>query len=216
MLADYQTAGKGQRGNSWESEAGANLTFSLVLYPKFLSASKQFSLSRVVALGIVQTLKDYIKEGISIKWPNDIYYHDKKLCGMLMEVYLDGSNLSRCICGIGLNVNQTKFVSDAPNPVSLIQITNRSIDRDKLLQRLLYGIYSYYNALSVGDESQEKVLLESYSDNLYRKDGMHPYRDKDGEFMARLRCVEPDGRLLLEYEKGQVRAYLFKEVQYII
>ena len=126
VMSDYQTAGKGQRGNSWESEAGANLTFSFVVYPSFIAAKRQFIISQIVSLGIVNALKNYEKEGFSIKWPNDIYYHDKKICGMLIEVYLDGMDLGRCVCGIGLNVNQDTFHSDAPNPVSLCKIIGRT------------------------------------------------------------------------------------------
>ena len=111
IMADYQSAGKGQRGNSWESEAGSNLTFSFVLYPSFLSAKRQFAISQVVSIGIVNALRRYGGEDFSIKWPNDIYYQDKKICGILIEVYLEGLNLGRCICGVGLNVKREDIVT---------------------------------------------------------------------------------------------------------
>jgi BirA family biotin operon repressor/biotin-[acetyl-CoA-carboxylase] ligase len=216
VMADYQSAGKGQRGNSWESEAGANLTFSFVLYPSFLSAKRQFVISQIVSLGVVNALRKYVNEGVSIKWPNDIYYYDKKICGMLVEIYLEGTNLGRCICGIGLNVNQEVFLSDAPNPISLCEIIGRKVDRMTLLQDVMEEIRSLYSQLQEGDEDMGKSLAVNYFQQLYRKKGYHRYKDKDGEFSAKLLMVEPDGRLVLEDEGQRQRSYLFKEIQYII
>ena len=216
VMADYQSAGKGQRGNSWESEEGANLTFSFVLYPSFLSAKRQFVISQIVSLGVVNALRKYVNEGVSIKWPNDIYYYDKKICGMLVEIYLEGTNLGRCICGIGLNVNQEVFLSDAPNPISLCEIIGRKVDRMTLLQDVMEEIRSLYSQLQEGDEDMGKSLAVNYFQQLYRKKGYHRYKDKDGEFSAKLLMVEPDGRLVLEDEGQRQRSYLFKEIQYII
>ena len=216
VMADYQSAGKGQRGNSWESEAGANLTFSFVLYPSFLSAKRQFVISQIVSLGVVNALRKYVNEGVSIKWPNDIYYYDKKICGMLVEIYLEGTNLGRCICGIGLNVNQEVFLSDAPNPISLCEIIGRKVDRMTLLQDVMEEMRSLYSQLQEGDEDMGKSLAVNYFQQLYRKKGYHRYKDKDGEFSAKLLMVEPDGRLVLEDEGQRQRSYLFKEIQYII
>ena len=118
VCADYQTAGKGQRGNSWEAAEGRNLLFSFVLYPTFLEAGRQFILSQVISLSIKEAL-DGLVEGVSIKWPNDIYWQEKKLCGILIENDLQGRYIGRSVAGVGLNVNQERFLSDAPNPVSL-------------------------------------------------------------------------------------------------
>lgn len=115
LLVDKQTAGKGQRGNSWESAPGMNLTFSTVLYPSALKAREQFTLSMLIALSVYDTLSTYA-EGFSIKWPNDIYWKDKKICGILIENELEGAYLLRCIAGIGVNINQEHFVSPAPQP----------------------------------------------------------------------------------------------------
>ena len=127
ITADFQTSGRGQRGNSWESEAGQNLMFSFVLYPTFLKARRQFLLSQIISLAIKEELERYVSN-ISIKWPNDIYWKDKKICGMLIENDLTGVHISRSITGIGINVNQETFCSDAPNPVSLKQINGQSYD----------------------------------------------------------------------------------------
>jgi len=124
VTADFQTAGRGQAGNSWESEAGKNLLFGLLFHPREVEANRQFILSQAVALSICETLSDYA-EDIRIKWPNDIYWKDRKICGMLIENTLVGRCIENCIIGAGININQQTFCSDAPNPVSLRQITGK-------------------------------------------------------------------------------------------
>ena len=216
VRAEFQSAGKGQRGNSWESEAGKNLTFSFVLYPESLPAKRQFVISQVVSLGIVQVLQSYQADGFSVKWPNDIYYLDKKICGILIEVYLQGMNLGRCVCGVGININQDFFLSDAPNPISLCQIVGREVDREELLQQVLSEIRKLYLQLLGGGEQVVIELSDLYFQHLYRKEGYYRYKDAQGEFMAKLVKVGLDGRLFLEDKERLLRSYLFKEVQYII
>ncbi len=216
MRAEFQSAGKGQRGNSWESEAGKNLTFSFVLYPESLPAKRQFVISQVVSLGIVQVLQSYQADGFSVKWPNDIYYLDKKICGILIEVYLQGMNLGRCVCGVGININQDYFLSDAPNPISLCQIVGREVNREELLQQVLSEIRKLYLQLLGGGEQVVIELSDLYFQHLYRKEGYYRYKDAQGEFMAKLVKVGLDGRLFLEDKERLLRSYLFKEVQYII
>ena len=215
VTAEYQQAGKGQRGNSWESEDGQNLLFSFVLYPTFVAAGRQFIISQMDAVALKETLDQYT-DGISIKWPNDIYWHDRKISGMLIEVFLQGGSLGRCISGIGVNLNQTIFRSDAPNPVSLKQITGRDTDRQEFLSRFMGAVAHYYAMLEQDFESTATMLEKKYGEALYRRQGMHRYRDKDGEFMAEIVGVQPDGRFMLRDDAGRERAYLFKEVQYII
>jgi len=138
VIAERQTAGKGQRGNSWESEDCRNITFSFVLYPTFIEARRQFILSQIVSLSIKEEL-DQWTEGISIKWPNDIYWNDKKICGILIENDLSGHHIGRSISGIGVNINQDVFRSNAPNPISL----KRSV-------RLQKGIVFFYPLHDIG------------------------------------------------------------------
>lgn len=216
VTAEYQSAGKGQRGNSWESEAGKNLLFSLVLYPTFIEARHQFLLSQIVSLSIKESLSRWSDE-ITIKWPNDIYWREKKICGILIENDLAGIHIGRCICGIGLNVNQTTFLSDAPNPVSLRQITGQEEDRQKLLEDILQRIAIYYQSAEAEpyDTFAQEVSVR-YARSLFRRRGYHPYEDANGRFRARLLRVEPDGRFVLEDEQGKERTYLFKEVQYLL
>ena len=132
VYCDIQRSGRGQRGNSWESEPYKNLTFSLLLRPEHIPANRQFLLSEIVSLATVDVLNRYAT-GFSIKWPNDIYWHDKKIAGILIENVLSGSTFSRAIIGMGLNINQKNFYSDAPNPVSLYQITGRTYKIEKIL-----------------------------------------------------------------------------------
>ena len=112
VTAEFQTAGKGQRGNTWEAERGKNLLFSFVLYPTFLEARRQFILSQIVSLSIKEELDRWSDE-ITIKWPNDIYWRDKKICGILIENDLSGHFIGRCISGVGININQKELSEES-------------------------------------------------------------------------------------------------------
>lgn len=204
VTTDYQTAGRGCGSNTWESERGQNLTFSVLIHPTGVEAARQFRLSMAISLAIVDALSCYVAEGLSIKWPNDIYWHDRKLCGILIECTLSGQTIRDCIIGVGLNVNQLRFVSDAPNPVSLRQITGREFDREEVLQRVL-GAFDPCGA----DADRYRSLL-------YRRVGFHAYCDAQGTFEARLVTVEDDGHLVLEDRRGCRRRYAFKEVQFVL
>ena len=156
-------------------------------------------------------------DNITIKWPNDIYWKDKKICGILIENDLFGHFISRSISGIGININQDKYQSDAPNPVSLKQITGKVHDRYEILANILKRVQTYYNCLQAEDPDTYSALIATrYARSLFRRRGLHPYEDANGKFMARLLRVENDGRFILEDEFGKEREYLFKEVQYIL
>ena len=215
VVADFQTSGRGQRGNSWESDSGKNLLFSIVIFPEFLEARRQFLISQIISLAIKEELDTYTTD-ISIKWPNDIYWKDKKICGMLIENDLTGTHISRSIAGIGININQEAFTSPAPNPVSLKQITGQSYSPEQILASIMRRIKDYYALLQTENESVNSLIADRYTGSLFRKDGFHRYTDANGKFLARLLRVEPDGRLILEDQIGTERTYLFKEVQYDI
>lgn len=213
ISADFQTGGRGQRGNTWESERGQNLTFSLVCHPSWVAVHHQFVLSQAIAVAVSQTLSKYV-DGISVKWPNDIYWHDLKLCGILIECNLVGSAVADCIIGVGLNVNQTAFVSDAPNPVSLAQIIGMTVNRDALLHAVVSRFMALYAALHQGGA---EALQAEYMGRLYRRTGMFRYRSRDGvEFMAETVGVEPTGHLALRHADGEVVHYEFKEISFVI
>lgn len=212
VVADFQTSGRGQRGNSWESEPYKNLLFSFVFFPEFLEARRQFLISQIVALAIKEELDTYTTD-ITIKWPNDIYWKEKKICGMLIENDLMGRNISQSIAGIGININQEAFHSTAPNPISLRQITGKQYDIFEILKNIMLRIQSYYAQLRKDDTASITV---QYENSLFRKEGLHRYRDAKGEFLARIVCVEPEGRLILEDEMHIKRGYMFKEVEYLM
>lgn len=205
VVADYQTAGRGCGSNTWESERGCNLLFSILLHPVGLLAIRQFHVSMAVSLAICQVLDQYIGD-VSIKWPNDIYWRNGKIAGILIEHTLVGAVVKDSIIGVGLNVNQQRFVSDAPNPVSLWQLCKQDTDRRQLLDAILQRFHDL-----MGQD-----VRSSYLSRLYRSRGFHPYIDSQGAFMAQLTDVKPDGRLVLTDEMGTERTYAFKEVKFVI
>jgi BirA family biotin operon repressor/biotin-[acetyl-CoA-carboxylase] ligase len=207
VLAEFQTAGKGCGTNQWESECGKNLTFSMLIHPAEIPANEQFRITQVASVAMCETLKQYGCKEVSIKWPNDIYVGDKKICGMLIENRLQGSMMKDCIIGIGLNVNQREFLSDAPNPVSLYQLLGHETDREALLKAYLDAFDSAYNS---------KTTCSTYKEMLYRRRKNSLYKDKTSCFHATLTDVQSDGRLLLVDQEGRERLYAFKEVQFII
>ena len=214
VSTDNQTAGRGQRGNSWESEPGKNLMFSILTHPSVVPASRQFIISQAMALAILHVLKSISplhSQRFTVKWPNDIYYDNSKLGGTLIECDLQGKNIDNCIIGTGLNVNQTRFVSDAPNPISLKQIFGREFDRDVLLSAIIKEFADIYSQLTDG---QATAVREEYTANLYRREGFHPYADAHGTFHARIAGIEESGHLLLLDDEGITRRYEFKEVRF--
>lgn len=212
VWADFQTAGRGQIGNVWESEAGKNLTFSIVIYPNFLPANRQFLISELSACSVKELLDKYTSD-ITVKWPNDVYWKDRKICGMLIEYDLSGQNLYASVSGIGINLNQKEFFGGAPNPVSLWQILGHEVDRETCMQEFLDIFYANYVLILEGRENE---LHDKYMQSLYRKEGFYWYEDANGRFEAALQGIEPTGHLLLALKDGTVRRYEFKEVKYIL
>lgn len=212
LTTDFQTAGRGQRGTHWEAEAGQNLLFSFRFYPTFLRAAEQFALSEALALAVVYALQPLGVEA-EVKWPNDIYVGEKKLCGMLLEHTLTGKTIATTLTGVGVNVNQLSFRSDAPNPVSLRQLLGRSLDRAALLSEIILQFDTFYRDLERNGTTR---LHAAYLQHLFRRDGFYPYRDAQGGFEARIVDVSPAGLLLLELPDGSQRTYAFKEVSAVI
>lgn len=207
VITTTQTAGRGQRGNSWEAEPGKNLTFSLLLKPENVAAHDQFYISEAVALGIADALRHYL-DGfpVSVKWPNDIYVGDRKICGILIENSLSGNTIGHSIAGIGINVNQREFKSDAPNPVSAVMLTGKELLLDEVLTEVIDAVY--------GRLSQPLDLRHAdYMQSLWRRDGGN-YRDTatGEEFSAVITGVAPTGHLSLLDSFGNTHTYAFKEV----
>lgn len=212
IVSSFQSAGRGQRGNSWESEAGNNLTFSIVVEPTFLPASMQFLLSEVVSLAVVDLLNQGSVEA-EIKWPNDIYVNGDKVAGILIEHDIMGSNIARSILGIGLNVNQCKFDSSLPNPTSLSLITGENHSLPELLESYYTAFVERYDSLESGYVDE---LEREYHSRLYKLNELHKYTLPSGEeFDATLIKVEPSGELILKHSRDKMlHSYLFKEVQF--
>lgn len=213
VWADFQTAGRGQRGHEWHSRKGENLTFSVVLEPTFVPIAKQFSVSEVVALSLVDMLAEY---GIDakIKWTNDIYAGDKKLVGILIEHSLAQTSLRRTIVGVGINVNQTEFDASLPNPVSMAQLLGKELDAEAVLKCFLTHLQRNYELLREGGA---EALHDRYNALLYRKNEYHTYALPSGEkFSAKIIGTAPSGALRLEDKSGNTKDYLFKEVEFII
>ena len=220
VTAEYQTTGRGAGQNRWESRRGENLVFSLMVHPRHIPAERIFVLSEVLALAIREAVVHSLHsplftlhQEMRIKWPNDIYWGDRKLCGMLIENELRGSVVERCVLGVGINVNQTTFESDAPNPVSLAQILGHEVERRFVLEGVMEHFTCYYGWTEQGRLDE---LHEMYLSHLYRKDEPHRFRDKDGEFEGTIVNVEPTGYLIIVDETGKNRRYAFKEVEHCI
>lgn len=209
-VADFQTAGKGQGSHTWESEAGKNLLFSIKVNPRWVPVRQQFLLSMAGAIAIKEALETYV-DGITLKWPNDVYWNDKKISGTLIETSIDSKGIKTCIFGIGINVNQEAFHSDAPNPVSLRQILGHEVDRDELLQKVIDGFIRYYELLRRADYMDVSGI---YHLSLYRRKGFHRYEDADGDFEGAFVEVEDDGHLILHDKQGVIRSYSFGEVKF--
>ena len=208
LQADFQTAGKGQTGNSWESEEGKNLLFSLLLQPHHIQIEEQFILSQIVSVAIVHVLSRY-SSGFSIKWPNDIYFENKKIAGILIENSIQNGKIKATIVGIGLNINQKKFISNAPNPVSLCQITGKRHVRNSVLSLIINEIMKLYLSADF-----ETIRME-YATNLYRKNGFYAFSDGEETFEAAITAVHPDGKLELKTREGRTREFYFKEVSFL-
>lgn len=215
-VTEWQSAGRGQKGNSWESEKGANLLFSIRSVPGFVEASAQFCLSQAIALAVTDAVAPFLGNEachLSVKWPNDIYWKDLKLGGILIENRLQGSRLADSIIGVGLNINQKTFLSDAPNPVSIANITGIDSDRDAILGSILTRLTAYYLRLQSQGSS---TLHEAYMSRLFHRTGYHTYSDNTGEFQACIHDVLPSGILILEDTGHNLRPYEFKQVKFIL
>jgi BirA family transcriptional regulator, biotin operon repressor / biotin---[acetyl-CoA-carboxylase] ligase len=210
LVADSQIDGRGQASNKWESEPGKNLTFSIVLFPEFLEISRQFELSKAISLGVSDYLTELI-DNVSIKWPNDIYIGNCKVAGILIENSVRLRTISTCIVGIGLNINQQLFLSDAPNPCSLFQITGKEYDLKESLSDLCLKIDSRYQQLRTGEF---RKIDEDYSDSLYLREIWAPYADESGDFEGKLLGVDPTGQLRIQTKSGKINRYQFKEVTF--
>lgn len=217
VVSDYQTNGHGMDTNKWESEKGKNLLFSILVHPTWLHPCTQFLLSMAEALALYDVLAEYADD-ITIKWPNDIYWKDRKLSGTRIDGNLKGMKLCDLIIGTGININQEEFLSDAPNPVSLKQITGKEHDIDEILQKIIKCFEYYYEIAEDewGDSCECDTIMELYHEHLYRRGEWHWYEDENGRFEGLLYDVHPNGLMQIVRRDNTVSQYEFKEVKFII
>lgn len=211
FLAYEQSSGRGQMKNIWESEPGKNLTFSIVVFPHFLDIRRQFLLSKVVTLGIYKALFKYV-DNLHIKWPNDIYAGNKKLGGILIENSIMNSLIKSSVIGIGINVNQTVFLSNAPNPVSLKTLTNQQYDCELVLSEILTGIDFYYSLLKEGEED---LIDQEFISVLYLRNEKHWFLAEQEMFEGEIVGVNEIGQLLIRKDNGEILDFHFKEVEFL-
>ena len=224
IRTDYQTAGRGQAGNSWESEEGKNLLFSALLKYKDIRAAEQWRLSMLVAVALWDVLANYLpQEQLTIKWPNDIYFGDKKLVGILIENSLIGGYVGYSIAGIGVNVNQTKWLSTAPNPISMKEITGQEYDVEGLMREWIEAIRAW-------EKCTTEELSTAYLQRIYRREGWHKYVEREvsvlptmiaqqnteGAFLAEFVGVTEQGELVLRMQDKTEKKYHFKQIRFVL
>ena len=234
LWTDYQTAGRGQAGNGWESEKGKNILLSIGVKRPPIKPEEQWRMSMLFALTVwevVKTPPDPLSKGekmngeFSIKWPNDIYYGDCKIAGILIEHQLDSRGIAYSVLGVGINVNQTQWVGNAPNPTSLKRITGVEWDREKIVDELWEKWQERWPLLA-----DEEGLKKQYMAHLYRRDGRYPYVEREvserptmnasfgteGQFLASIEDVTPQGELVLRDAQDTIRTYHFKQIRFIL
>ncbi|MCF6184313.1 MAG: biotin--[acetyl-CoA-carboxylase] ligase, partial [Bacteroidales bacterium] len=211
IISEEQTKGRGQRGNFWHSEKNKNLTLSTIIFPNFLPVSKQFYLSKVVSLGIIDYLNSK-KQGFKIKWPNDIFYNDKKICGILIENSLTGTEIKSSIIGIGLNINQKKFPENLPDAISLKNITDKNYNIENEVNELLTFISKKYNLLKTLNFTEIDFL---YHKNLYKINKLSNFKDVNGTFKGKIKGTLSEGNLIVQAKNDLIKYYNFKEIEFL-
>ena len=213
VLTHNQEQGRGQRGTFWESEAGKNLTLSILLKPTFLRPDDQFSISKAIALGVADCVVNVLDMiSVKIKWPNDIYIGDKKVAGILIENSVSGNSIGHSIIGIGINVNQEKFSAELPNPTSFKLIAKKTFDLENCLEKLCSCIERRYLQL----RSHPKEIDSDYLKNLYRFDESSNYNYRGEKLKAKITGISKIGKLILEKENRGKFECDFKEVEFIL
>jgi BirA family biotin operon repressor/biotin-[acetyl-CoA-carboxylase] ligase len=212
FTADFQSAGRGQIGRSWHSEHEKNLLISYIIYPVGLHVENQFILSVVSSLAVAKTVQEKCSD-VCIKWPNDIYIGQKKTAGILIQNVLRGVEIKATVIGIGLNCNQQIFPPGIPNPTSMGLCGGEWIDLEKVRKSLSGWLEHYY---SLWKQGHSEEITREYLSLLFRKDTLAPFAIPGGqEFLATIKGIAPDGKLILEKEDKSTESFGIKEVEYI-
>jgi len=211
IMAEHQYAGRGQQQNKWLSQPGKNLTFSILFKPTFLNAVNQFDLTRAISMGVYDALRTHLDDGLKIKWPNDIYYNNCKMGGMLIENTLQGDRINTSVVGIGLNINQDDFPDEASNATSLKQILHKDYDLRLLLSEICSHIEAYYLHLKAG---KIDLIRSGYLTRLYWMNEQRRFKADDVEFEGIIKGVADNG-LLKVNRNGQTETYNLKEIEFL-
>ncbi len=210
IFADFQTSGKGMAENTWQSEKGKNILCSYVLKPN-IAPEKQFKISQAVALSILNFLKEFSSEFL-IKWPNDIYFKNKKTAGILIENLINGQNIVHSIIGIGININQIKFPDNLLNSSSLSMVTGQKINLEYAKQSLTKHILETFEQIKYNSS----MIHKEYIDNLYRYREMAEYRDSKGIFEGMITGVSKYGHLIVQNcNTHKQEEYDIKEIEFL-
>lgn len=210
VITDHQSNGRGQRENSWISEPYKNLTFSLILYPTWLTIKESFYLTIITTIAIHEVLETYIRKDIFVKWPNDIYYQNKKIGGILIENLVNKNKVKASVIGIGLNVNQTKF--NLPHASSLFLACGYEFNLSSLLVQLTGAIQTKYNQLY---KEGPHLFKTAYLEKLYWINQPRIFQDQEGIFQGTIQGIDEIGRLLVRKENNGLSCYSCQEVKFI-
>jgi len=207
--AQFQNKGKGQRGKTWMAKSGDNINLSFILYPKMLKPTETFVLNMVISLAVYDLIKEIAGADVCIKWSNDIYFKDKKVCGILIENHFRGKEWEYAIIGIGVNLNQETFDNALPNPISLRQITGKKWNPVLMAKRVCKCITSRYHNI------EREAILKTYEQQLFWLNKPGLFQKEEEKFEATIRSVQPDGTLVLERDK-KLMEVTFGEIKFLV
>ena len=212
IRAVKQNSGRGQKDSIWESEAGKNLLLSFLFYPSFITPKDVFLLNKTFTLSVYDFVTIWLKKKVSIKWPNDIYWKNKKVSGILIENSINASTISHSIIGIGVNINQNLFSPDLLNPVSFSLINHKEYDLEELFNSLCSCIEARYLQLKNGDI---KSIDKDYQSALFSIGKWKIYESMDNRFKGCIEGVDEYGKLLIQTENGEIKKYDLKEIKFV-
>jgi BirA family biotin operon repressor/biotin-[acetyl-CoA-carboxylase] ligase len=214
VIAFAQTQGLGMEHNKWLSEAGKNLTCSILLNHVFLRPDQQFILNKIISLSVYDLVKSFIiHEQVNIKWPNDIYIQDKKVAGILISNTIEGNKFIHSIVGIGININQEKFPVNLPNPISFVLALREKTDVEMVFSRLLSILENRYNQLK---NNKLAAIHDDYLNALYRLNEQHFYLYRGKKISAEILGVSPFGHLQFLTSDSAIIECDLKEIEFII
>ena len=207
VAAAFQSAGRGQGSNRWQSDKGMNVLASMLFNPLY-SPSRQFVLNQCFALSVRGLLSQYV-DGVKIKWPNDIYVDWKKIAGILIEHHIEGEHIKHTIAGVGININQTVFDADIPNPTSLKLLTNRDFD----IREMVLGLVSACQQYQCSENTDYRRIHQEYLENLFLYQEYAWYEIENELVEAEITGTDEYGRLLLHDKTGENYCCGMKEVR---